>query len=98
VELWENERWSASGNGDVDGGGSGGGRKGKTYLRGGAERSSWTRGIDGWNGVLDDGRGDVGSVFCYTFHIRIPSPSTFQPHSFPHLLPYFLPFSTNAEP
>ena len=71
VELWENERWSASGSGDVDGGGSGSGGWGKTYLRGGAERSAWTRGRDGWSGVLEDGNGDVRSVFSVI-------PSTFR--------------------
>jgi len=49
-----------------EGGGAGadaGGGWGKSYLRGSAERSAWTRGRDGWSAVGEDGSGEVRSVF-----------------------------------
>ena len=49
VELWENERWGADGVG-----------WGKGNLRSG-ERVGWTRGRDGWSGVMEDGTSDVRS-------------------------------------
>ena len=62
---------SASGSAGVGGSGGanggkaakvGGGGWGKMYLRGGAERSAWTRRRDGWSGVGEDGSGEVRSV------------------------------------
>lgn len=56
VELWENERWTPGPDESAaDGGWS------KANLRPG-ERRAWTRGRDGWSGVVDDGTGDVRSV------------------------------------
>ncbi|KDQ50506.1 hypothetical protein JAAARDRAFT_74158 [Jaapia argillacea MUCL 33604] len=59
VELFENERWSAIGDGA-------GGSWSKGNLRVG-ERVGWTRGRDGWSGVNEDGSGDVRFV-CPFYH------------------------------
>lgn len=49
VELWENERWTASTGWS------------KSALKTG-ERKPWTRGRDGWSDVVVGGDGDVRSV------------------------------------
>ncbi|EMD40189.1 hypothetical protein CERSUDRAFT_112397 [Gelatoporia subvermispora B] len=63
VELFENERWLASAAGEegvtADAGWS------RINLRPG-ERRAWTRGRDGWSGVLDDGSGDVSSNLTFS--------------------------------
>jgi hypothetical protein len=59
VELWENERW-----GTHSGGEKGSVGWGKGSLRAG-ERSAWTRGRDGWSGVLKDGSDAVRSCFFF---------------------------------
>jgi len=61
VELWENERWnnatatSGEEGSTVDAGWS------KANLRPN-ERKAWTRGRDGWSGIVDDGSGDVSNL------------------------------------
>jgi hypothetical protein len=56
VEIWENERFSSPSSVGADAGGWG-----KGNFRPG-ERVAWTRGRDGWSGVLPDGSGQVRSV------------------------------------
>ncbi|TFK52641.1 hypothetical protein OE88DRAFT_1658011 [Heliocybe sulcata] len=60
VELWENERWMPGSSSD-DSNGS----WNKANLKAG-ERSAWTRGRDGWGGVLPDGSGDVSSNLTFS--------------------------------
>ncbi|EGO19202.1 hypothetical protein SERLADRAFT_479565 [Serpula lacrymans var. lacrymans S7.9] len=60
VELFENERWNASSDGEAVSG-----SWGKSYLKS-SERSAWTRAQDGWSGVKEDGSGEVSSNLTFS--------------------------------
>ncbi|OBZ68884.1 Peroxisomal membrane protein PEX29 [Grifola frondosa] len=64
VELWENERWSATA-GAGDEAARAEGNWSKLSLKP-SERRPWTRGRDGWSGIADDGGGDVSSNLTFS--------------------------------
>ncbi|KZT09213.1 uncharacterized protein LAESUDRAFT_742069 [Laetiporus sulphureus 93-53] len=59
VELFENERWMASGSNDDHSNPDAGWSKANLKP---ADRKPWTRGRDGWSGITGDGSGDVSNL------------------------------------